>query len=158
MVVSPSCPNQWHSNFFLSSKPLATTYVQSCINNIFTCQWSPTVAQALRHSIIVSSAPLHVTSILYARVKVHSHVSHTPLSEHFTLTHGFPWTPWGLMWSLHWVYMDSMRTPWILEGVHGCISYSLHRVHMESRETLWNIVDSMGSPQWTPWKLLVDSP
>src|ERR1700735_3222059 len=49
--------------------------------------------------------------------------------------------------------MDSMRTPWILEGVHGCISYSLHRVHMESRETLQNIMDSVE----TPCGLSVDS-
>src|SRR6202167_5132336 len=55
--------------------------------------------------------------------------------------------------SLHGLHEDSMRTPWILEGVHGCISYSLHRVHMESRETLRNMVDSVE----TPCGLSVDS-
>src|ERR1700691_594686 len=37
-----------------------------------------------------------------------------------------------------------MRTPWILEGVHGCISYSLHRVHMDS--------------MWSPRGVQRDSP
>src|ERR1700727_3380504 len=46
--------------------------------------------------------------------------------------------------SLHGLHEDSMRTPWILEGVHGCISYSLHRVHMDS--------------MWSPHGVQRDSP